>query len=402
MTLPITRAERTCVFNELIDREWRKKYYAFIETCSHKISYAGLSSNENVAMDYIRANPDKPWSWYGISRNPNLTTEFIDENPDKQWYWDEIAGHTNVTMDYIKANPDKPWFGYRLYTYVSYNPNLTVEFIKANPDIKWNWQAISEHIKLAEIDNNPDMPWNLWFVYKNKHLTKKYILENFHKTWVQDMLDWGYQSYEPCDEQEDRNHKHETMTLAEVEEFISPYISNKKKTLPKLMMYISRNVNLTIDFIKCSINTNMRWHWGELSKNSCISLGDISSNPELPWVWEEISSRPDVTLDFINDNIEKPWDWKTLSNNHNHNLTLDFVVKNIDKPWDWYKISGVRFKTEKQAHRISEYRRYLAAYRIQQWWYRIRMDPRHPVGIRRLEREYDELYESVTTSYTSR
>jgi hypothetical protein len=388
MTLLITRVERTRTFNELIKEEWQQKFYNFIETCSHKISYCGLSLNENVTMDYIRANPDKPWNWFGISRNPNLTTEFIDENPDKMWDWDEIAGHANVTMDYIKANPDKPWFGgyYYLYTYVSYNPNLTVEFIKANPDIKWNWQAISEHIKLEEIDSNPDMPWNMYFVFKNQHITGKYIRENSHKKWVSDMLDWVAQVYEPEPEQWDCNKERENMTLAEIEQFISKF----KKTTQNLMIHISRNVNLNIDFIKRYINTHMRWHWGELSKNSRVSLGDISTNLELPWDWPEISSRPDITLDFINDNIEKSWNWQTLSNNPN--LTLDFVVKNIDKHWDWYKISNHSFESEKHAHIISEYRRMLAVYRIQQWWHRIRMDPRHPVGIRRLEREYTELF----------
>ena len=36
---------------------------------------------------------------------------------------------------------------------------------------------------------------------------------------------------------------------------------------------------------------------------------------------------------------------------------------------------------------IHQYRRHLASYRIQQHWHRIRSDPRHPVGQRRLERE---------------
>ena len=52
----------------------------------------------------------------------------------------------------------------------------------------------------------------------------------------------------------------------------------------------------------------------------------------------------------------------------------------------------VFFNEEKNTHVTEACRKYLAAYRIQQWWHRIRLDPRHPVGIRRLEREYTELF----------
>ena len=59
----------------------------------------------------------------------------------------------------------------------------------------------------------------------------------------------------------------------------------------------------------------------------------------------------------------------------------------------WYIYNMLdHFDYEYTLHMQAEYFRYLAAYRIQQWWLRLRLDPRHPVGIRRLEREYEELF----------
>ncbi len=71
---------------------------------------------------------------------------------------------------------------------------------------------------------------------------------------------------------------------------------------------------------------------------------------------------------------------------------MDDIRANPDKPWNWTAISNHKFTKSKPDFITLECRRYLAAYRIQQWWHRIREDPHHPVGIRRLEREYTKLF----------
>ena len=50
----------------------------------------------------------------------------------------DISCNPNITMDIIKDNPDKPWDWY----YISYNPNITMDIIKDNPDKPWNWYWI--------------------------------------------------------------------------------------------------------------------------------------------------------------------------------------------------------------------------------------------------------------------
>ena len=106
--------------------------------------------------------------------------------------------------------------------------------------------------------------------------------------------------------------------------------------------------------------------------------------------WAELSMNPNLTLDTIKTNPDKPWDWYFIS--RNPNITLAFINANPDKPWHWYWISRNPFNQAKQDYIIQEYRRHLASYRIQQHWHRIRSDPRHPVGMKRLEREYAELF----------
>ena len=105
---------------------------------------------------------------------------------------------------------------------------------------------------------------------------------------------------------------------------------------------------------------------------------------------EVIKAWHDKYWSFIEDNRDKTWRWYGIS--RNPNLTMEIIEANPDKPWRWNGISCNKFTKSKVEFITQKYRRMLAAYRIQQWWHRIRMDPRHPVGIRRLEREYTELF----------
>ncbi len=95
-------------------------------------------------------------------------------------------------------------------------------------------------------------------------------------------------------------------------------------------------------------------------------------------------------MDDIKANPDKPWNWKAIS--QNPNITMEIINANPDKPWRWDCISDNKITKSKQDFITQKYRKYLAAYKIQQWWLRIRLDPRHPVGIRRLNREYTALF----------
>ena len=85
-------------------------------------------------------------------------------------------------------------------------------------------------------------------------------------------------------------------------------------------------------------------------------------------------------------------------------LTMAFIATFPDKYFKIYDEATEKELTIKgfwerttmpsvaRAFIIQQYRRHLASYRIQQHWHRIRSDPRHPVGQRRLGREYDQLF----------
>jgi hypothetical protein len=104
-----------------------------------------------------------------------------------------------------------------------------------------------------------------------------------------------------------------------------------------------------------------------------------------------LNYNPNITLEFIKSNPNYQWNWNRLS--RNPHLTMNFVDECFDLDnTNWDFISQHKFTVDKDEYTLAKYREYLAAYRIQQWWHRLRLDPHHPVGIRRLEREYSGLF----------
>ena len=70
-------------------------------------------------------------------------------------------------------------------------------------------------------------------------------------------------------------------------------------------------------------------------------------------------------------------------------LTLN---ENIDEEWDWDRVVETEFKKDKELFIEEEYRKYMAAYKIQQWWKGITMSPHTEIGSRFINKKYDKLF----------
>ncbi len=200
--------------------------------------------------------------------------------------------------------------------------------------------------------------------------------------------------------------------------------------------HLSKNPNLTLDIV--IKHKNRPWIWGYISNNPAViskdsrkSLEFITSNPQFTWRWDCLSQHihPELIKEY------RCLSWNLHNLNINKALTPTFVLENLMAPWgfhellsrfymhpiyvDFYKTlhySYARFLVPamtieslfkqdavpadlppmaiiqylKHNYIIQEYRKHLAAYRIQQHWHRINSDPKHPVCQRRLERDYEQ------------
>ena len=131
-------------------------------------------------------------------------------------------------------------------------------------------------------------------------------------------------------------------------------------------------------------------NWELISCNPNISMDIIEKYPDNPWDWNSISYNPNITMDIIEKYPDKPWNWNAIS--CNPNITMSFIEKNLDKRWNWYWISRNPFNYEKELFIEKRMRKYLAAYKIQQYYWKSVCNPHCQIGYNKVNRDYDKLF----------
>ena len=103
-----------------------------------------------------------------------------------------------------------------------------------------------------------------------------------------------------------------------------------------------------------------------------------------------ISMNPNINMNIVKKNPEKDWDWKFLS--WNPNINMDIITENLNKPWDWSSFSENMFQKEKDLFYEKEFKKYLSAYKIQQYWKNIILSPKYKIGRKFINKKYDKLF----------
>ena len=60
---------------------------------------------------------------------------------------------------------------------------------------------------------------------------------------------------------------------------------------------------------------------------------------------------------------------------------------------DWRRLSYNNFEKEKELFINNKIRKYIAAYKIQQWWKELTLSPHYMIGRKFINLKYDELFE---------
>ena len=80
-------------------------------------------------------------------------------------------------------------------------------------------------------------------------------------------------------------------------------------------------------------------------------------------------------------------------NYHYHQL-IYVLGSNFGYYWN-HNLPDYLINQDKNSFILTEYRRHLAAYKIQKWWKSKYWSPHTQVGIKRFNREYDKLYSDM-------
>ncbi len=452
--MPITRKERTARYTARVEHAWLDIWWKWILDHQpnthlqdkHTKYWKQVSACHNVSMKLVLDNPDKKWDWSALSSNIGISLADISANSNKPWDWNEISDRSDMTLEFFRQNLDKPLdiavlscnqspeielilcefpdldWQYGLmgeldgFSYL----DIHIETVLKLKDKPWDWDeltCINRGISIDDILNHPELPWSFYGIIRERmdlsiaainKLTEVYPdLSTKYYITPEKLIN---NSYIPWDD---------LMELLKNPKYTTLYSHCDK---------IANNVNVTIERIIYLLDkypelNDSKLFWQCLSMNPAIKASDVAKYPDKPWYWFSISKKQDVTMNMVLSLPYKPWDWDMLS--CIHGITLSDILMNQNKHhlWDWHRVFNIKrqyhtmkfieeyvpkfenlpeyrdmylyyandFKDDSIEFKLKSYRAYLAAYRIQQWWQCIRLDPRHPVGQRRLEREYEDL-----------
>jgi hypothetical protein len=262
-------------------------------------------------------------------------------------------------MDIVLHNLDKPWDWHQL----AFNPNITWQNIIDNLDhFNTNniWRKISIQKEVTKDLLCKNLPWNYRELLYNKSLTCDMISELPDLPW-----DW--------------------------------YIMDLKP-------------NLTLEFIQKHIDKP--WNFESLTHNIVITAEFVLKNKDKPWDWWSVGYKTDITMDIIKNNPDKLWNWDIINSNSNipindiplvhikwniisrrNNLKWNIIENNFDKSLVWNTIRIIDI-LDVEDELLKRLRKYMVAYKIQQYWFRAYYNPNYLICKKRLSREFKYLTNS--------
>lgn len=395
-----------------------------------------VSKNPNITMQFVLENIDKSWNWVSLSVNPAIKLIDIENNLDKNWSWPDILSNRNLTLEFVKKYMHKVLLTNGKHSQEAYIEKLINRFKTIlntifAPDILWQELGYSANTTI----NTPKYITACDFDLLARKRNIEATIADIKSIW-----DCGYEiiiQQQAIAGLPTPDHLVMYSTLDRINEciksrdlFIDAMHGNKylpleiitgelvedefviQETWLKDPVFLARYDELTkLDtvkvvagkvsgekILKVSAKTPSDKLLWKLSENYSITLEFIKTHPEINWAFLDISFYGNITIKDVLDTTAGPhvsgltynWDWVYLT--INTNISIYDIIHNIDKPWAWNLLQRKELNVERNNYIVNKYRRHLAAYRIQQHWHRICTDPRHPFCQKRLERDYDSIF----------
>jgi hypothetical protein len=388
-------------------------------------SYNHLSQNLNLTIDIINKYKDEYWNWKYISRNSNITLDIILNNFNLPWDWDYISVNQNITWDNVLNNLQYPWD----WEYLSRYKPITWSRIKKNLDLyrqKLHWNVIGYKFDFEILENlglsvpwnfenlsyfNPiinwdivikykDQDWNWDFLSNSQNLDYNIILDHIYKPWNWDKISLNLKITSPV---LSTNYNWNWNILSKnnsiTEEILLDH-KDKPWNYSKLSSSISKEFVLN--------NPDKPWDYNKLAANNILIIKDkitdwsmVSEKLPLDFIkeninlfttnysWRCITRNENMNFDFILEHKDKPLDWITIS--YSNYITYENVSDNINLPWDWGALSGNKNMLDIESEFKLKAREHLAAYKIQQTWFKAYYNPEYLICKRRLYNEFENL-----------
>jgi len=384
----LTRKKLTQDYRVEIEKKWLEYFWHTVHNYFKidSISFSNLSSNPNITLDTILKNTQYNWSYDDIARNPNINFTIVKQNPHLKWNYQILSHNRSISWTDILNAPDLPWDWRNLAEKANikietirqhftefnpklliHNPSITLEMIDNNSDLEWDWDEIpmrndltfSQLFEMVEKYEIPLLEKHWIVISSQKYIYWHHVLENSNFPWRYDSL-----SYNPN---------------------ITFEIINENPQYPWSWKYFSYNPNFKLEYLL--FIPSQSWDWEYISENH-ITPEFLKSFPHFPYCYHSIQMNPLFTFqDIISYPSIKPnMNYLTL----NPAITLEDIRDNRGYTWDWFWLSSCNFEIDKKKFILTNLRRWLAAYRIQLWYQKIRHSPQYKYGRKYINSLYDK------------
>ena len=393
----ISRKVRIELLKKDVEKQWNTKYINFLLKCKEKINenpetlIAISLDSHNITTDLIENTPDFDFnlSWNNLAFNRAINIDFVLRHKQKFIDIGGFAGlscNPSIKIEDIENNMDLPWD----FQFVSRNPNLTTQFIENNGELNWAWASIYSNPSVG-LDFIECVDWNCAYhgrcISQNPKLTIKLVKDYPNIKWC--------------------------MKEVSLNPNIFPEDIDNNPELHWDWRFVAMNPNITFDFVKKHKNKPFNWFMISLRDN--INMKMIQENPDILWDWTGVSRNPNITLEIILKNLDKPWNWVSLHSNPsmklewidylieegymskedhyscislNFHLKLDDIINDINKEWDWSAVIINPHTNEKNEFFDRKYKEHIASYRIQQYYIKSKTDPNYSLCQKKINNDY--------------
>lgn len=326
---------RTQEFERKIFQEWSEHYYNFIvnnKDIDFIISNEAFTANKNITPETILKYPDFEWSDFGLMKNPNITWEFVKKYKNGQWLHKILNTYNLEFFFYFRTTP-------------SFN---------ADREKHEDLMELTKKLIPIETKNN------------NIH-------NDIHKGVLKELFEQQYMNFNSVEEFVDtyvnylNTKKYRQSKLCLLNKFLKPEHINQYPSVNwDYFYYAAKNENMTVECLTEWYNkkriTDRQFEI--ITLNDKFTIDDILSNNHLPWYYISMYIKPTLSFETI---LKIP-----------RNISSFITCRIADNTFDY----------EREKFLLERRRKYLAAYRIQQYWYLVTTDPTYKLCREKLERDY--------------
>lgn len=253
--------------------------------------------------------------------------------------------------------------------------NITINDVINNPDFPWNYESLSYNINISQEDTYKlcDKPWYYTAFRNDSEYNMRYNGYTFRKQQIYKLLDYGIivslpeNDFIKVDSENDIDFN--TGKNTKIMQLCDKNIGDDELDL--YLMY-SKNINYNELKTLCKDADVYRYY----CKNEKITTDEIIS------IFDDHNIN-EFTLYTITSNSSL-----SLQELHTNNKLKEHILTNKNKSHGYGKNKFTKSKIE---FILDEYKKHIAAYKIQNRWKNARVNPYCKIGINKINRDMNYL-----------